>query len=175
MKRNVLIDIDNTLTFLDYTLRSLEDFYDVPRKEVSEITSFDLGSVYGIPKEEHASFWIEREEDIVQNSVLNQKVYKQIEEDLTKHDDIYIVTARAPELERLTLQWLKSNDIKFNQLYCIGKEETKDQWSKRKGIVFDRVVEDNPVYLKAINGNKHTTVIDYPYNREIISDVRLIP
>lgn len=175
MSRKILIDIDNTLTFLDYTLRSLEDFYKVPKKEIHEIYDFNLNAVYGIPEENHKDFWNKREEDIVVNSVLNEQIYKNIVEDLTRNDDIYIVTARAPELESLTRDWLIKNNIYYNELHCIGKEEDKLSWSNKKGISFDRVYEDNPKYLMLLGDTSHTTIVDYPYNRNLITDKRLFP
>lgn len=175
MNKKVLIDIDNTLTYIDYTLRSLEDYYKVDRKEVKDIYSFDLPGVYGISKENYPSFWEEREEDIVSNSVLNETVYKEILKKVSRRDDIYIVTARDPKLEKLTMKWLMKNDIRFNKLYCVGKSISKTEWSKKKGLVFDKVYEDNPVFLSELPYTTKKIVVDYPYNRNIIADKRLFP
>ena len=47
-RRNILIDIDNTLTKIDYTLRTMEDYFKVGRKEVEDIYTFNLNQVYEV-------------------------------------------------------------------------------------------------------------------------------
>lgn len=173
MNRNILVDIDNTITYIDYTLRSLEDYYGVARKEVDEIISFDLPGVYNIPKEQYASFWKDQEEDIVINSVLNESVYKEIDNKTSARDKIYIVTARDPSLKRLTEEWLRRNNVFYNELHCVGKEVSKDVWANNKGLYFDKVYEDNPLFLEKLPNSTKTIVVDYPYNRNIITDKRL--
>lgn len=175
MNKKILIDIDNTLTYLDYTLRSLEDYYNVERKEVEDIYSFDLPGVYGVKKKYYSDFWKHRESDIVKNSILNESVYKEIVKNSSIRDDIYIVTARDSKLHQLTNEWLMKNNIHYNHLFCIGKSITKDKWSKEKGLHFDEVYEDNPVFLSKLPKETKSIIVDYPYNRNIITDKRLFP
>lgn len=172
-RRNILIDIDNTLTKIDYTLRTMEDYFKVERKELEDIYTFNLNQVYGVPDELAHNFWKDCEGDIVRNSELNKKVYHHILGKLRPTDYVSIVTARAPEHHKETLKWLDKNDIFYHELHCVGKELSKLEWSKEQGKDFHVVVEDSPSYLELLPDTVRKVVVDYPYNRHIKADVRL--
>lgn len=175
MSRNVLIDIDNTLTKLDYTLRQIEDYFGVPEKGVEDISSFNLASVYDIPKEKHIDFWLTREENIVKNSELNEKIYQEILNELEEDDTIYIVTARDNSLCKETKKWLDKHIIKYDHLECIGKNKSKIDWLKENNLELDLIFEDNGELLEELNDSIKKVIIDYPYNRQTNAHVRLIP
>lgn len=175
MNKKILIDMDNTLTKIDYTLRSFEKYYNLPFKRVSEIYSFNLPLVYGVSTKEASNFWKNCEEDIVINSQLNYSIYNEIYSSITKNDEVYIVTARDSSLHELTKKWLIRNNVFFNELHCIGKSMCKSEWAKKNNLFFDVVYEDNPSFLSKLSKKTKKVVIDYPYNRNIISDERLLP
>lgn len=173
IKRKILIDIDNTLTDLNYTLRALEQYYELPRKEIEAINDFNLGSAYGIPFDQQSFFWEARELDIVSNSILNVPVYKKIRSLQEPSDTIYIVTARDKALTKETKKWLYKNDVSYDKLYCVGKSKDKLKWSEEMALTFDLVFEDNPNYLKALSDKTYTVGIDYPYNEMVEVNLRL--
>lgn len=175
MARNVLIDIDNTLTNLSYTLREIESYFGCSRKEINEITDFNLASVYGIPKHKHRSFWLERELDIVRNSQLNQNIYNVIQKEIRHSDTIYIVSARDNQLLEATKEWLKKHNVRFDYLACIGKEKSKLDWLEENGIEIDIVFEDEPSFVDSLDDGVDKNIIDYPYNRHVKADRRLYP
>lgn len=175
MTRKVLVDIDNTITYVDYTLRAIENYFEVPRKEVEEIKTFNLASIYGVEESKHQDFWDEREEGIVVNSQLNKKVYEMIDDDLNIGDELYIISARDPHLYDLTEQWLYRNGVSYDKLYCIGKKETKMHWMERMELTFDVVYEDNAEFLSALGDDVYKVAIDYPYNGHVKVDKRITP
>ena len=173
MHRNILIDIDNTLTTIDYTLRQIESYFNVERKEAEDIYTFNLGEPYGISEKLMVDFWKDQEGKIVKYSEVNKKVYDYISTIVKDNDYVSIVTARAPEHHQETLKWLNKNSIFYHELHCIGKEQNKLQWSQENRISFDVVVEDSPSFLELLPSGVKKIVVDYPYNRHILADVRL--
>ena len=173
MNRNILVDIDNTLTKLDYTLRKFEEYFDLPRKEIEEIHSFNLGDAYGLSAEQQKDFWKNCEEDIVKNVSPNLTVINKIREFKKDGDNIYLVTARDPYLYEGTKQWLKEHDLPHDKLFCVGKNQTKLDWAKKQSINFDVVFEDSPHYLDMFPKETYKVVIDYPYNKDVSVDMRI--
>lgn len=177
MTRNILIDIDNTLTHIETTLRTFESYFGLNEIMTESMFSFDFGAVYGLSDKEHRSFWDNKEGEIVSNSSLNEAIYQNIRNTVEDNDRIFIVTARDIKFEEATRQWLAENNVIYDELYCIGKGENKLEWSKRMGLTFDVVYEDNTEYLELLSKENDTYVIavDYPYNRHIQVDERLRP
>lgn len=85
------------------------------------------------------------------------------------------MTNRHNALRSLTEQWLDKNQIVYDRLECIGKQD-KAKWiieniktdSNMEKIVF----EDNPAFFESpayakLCNEYYTAVIKYPYNEHI--------
>lgn len=172
--KNILVDIDNTLTGIDYTLERMANFLGKEPKTRDDAFTFNIANIYGVSGELEKKFWEEEEIDLVMNSKLNEYVLDHLERTKQSRDKIHIVTARDPYLKQATKDWLKKHKIEYNSLECIGKGVSKEEWSYTNKMSFDIVYEDNPVYLKRLPKETHKVVVDYPYNRDVKADQRLV-
>lgn len=85
---------------------------------------------------------------------------------------IYIITARKNDdewfpkelrsnVEQLTRDWLKNNNIYYDEIAF----DVKDKGTYCFSHNIDIMIEDDPVNLDRLIGNTNIIVFDYPYNR----------
>ena len=84
---------------------------------------------------------------------------------------IYIITARKNDdewfpkelrnnIEQLTKDWLKNNNIYYDEIAF----DVKDKGTYCLSQSIDIMIEDDPVNLDRLIGNTNIIVFDYPYN-----------
>lgn len=182
----VLLDIDNTLTSIDLVLRLMEGYFGKEKVEWQDITSYTIGEIFNITKNEDKDFWNKYSPFISKLSTVNQPVVDRINNIINDNDNVIIVTAR-PEIERdITKEWLKRNNIKHDKLLLVGKEPKIKTIEK---LELNVIIDDNPNVFKDIsielNNNKsflysakqknklERYIINYPYNFGLESEKRI--
>ena len=182
----VLLDIDNTLTSIDLVLRLMEGHFGKEKVEWQDITSYTIGEIFNITKNEDKDFWNKYSPFISKLSTVNQPVVDRINNIINDNDNVIIVTAR-PEIERdITKEWLKRNNIKHDKLLLVGKEPKIKTIEK---LELNVIIDDNPNVFKDIsielNNNKSFLysakqknkldryIINYPYNFGLESEKRI--
>ena len=182
----VLLDIDNTLTSIDLVLRLMEGHFGKEKVEWQDITSYTIGEIFNITKNEDKDFWNKYSPFISKLSTVNQPVVDRINNIINDNDNVIIVTAR-PEIERdITKEWLKRNNIKHDKLLLVGKEPKIKTIEK---LELNVIIDDNPNVFKDIsielNNNKsflysakqknklERYIINYPYNFGLESEKRI--
>lgn len=171
----IIFDLDNTMTKLQPTLDMISDYFNKEKISEAEIKSFNLTDSFGIAPDEEKDFW-SQESEVVINSVYAKERIDRIKEIFAhKHTTYIIVTNRHNALRSLTEQWLDKNQIVYDRLECIGKQD-KAKWIieniKTDNNMEKIVFEDNPsffespAYAKLCN-EYYTAVIKYPYNEHI--------
>lgn len=174
--KSIVVDIDNTLTELQYTIDKIAKVYERELITEEEVFDFNLKKVIGITDKEDKSFWDIHEKDIVENVPYSKGRVEKVLEYLDKDylEEVYLVSNRPLNLRESTLRWLEEHGIEYTTLELIGdkyKEEVvRDRYSK-----VDAIFEDNPKVVHGIKKQpqtKHidTWLVDYPYNRTTTAD-----
>ena len=98
----------------------------------------------------------------------SSEVIKKLKQEGNK---IYIITARKNDdewfpkelrsnVEQLTKDWLKNNNIYYDEIAF----DVKDKGTYCLSHSIDIMIEDDPVNLDRLIGNTNIIVFDYPYN-----------
>lgn len=174
--KSIVVDIDNTLTELQYTVDSVTRAHGREPLTEEDIFDFNFKNVLGVSDEEDQKFWDEHEQEIVENVPYMKDRVDKIKEylDLDYLEEIYIVSNRPRDLEENTRQWLEDNGIEYTILEIIGKDN-KAKVVADKYAHADAIFEDNPEVIEGIMNNPdlqrmETWLIDYAYNRRASAD-----
>lgn len=173
---SILLDIDNTLTDLQFTLDVMSEVFEHPAVTPDDIHSFTLSKAYGVSDEQEKNFWVENEYKLSKGSILEVERVKHILATYTHEDTtIFVVTMRPQEMFEVTFNWLRANNINFDHLICLGKESKVD-YAMHFGI--EALFEDNPTFFEEVFDRNledefDLFVVDYPYNRHIEQATRL--
>lgn len=182
----VLLDIDNTLTNIDLVLRLMEGYFGKEKVEWQDITSYTIGEIFNITKNEDKDFWNKYSPFISKLSTVNQPVVDRINNIINDNDNVVIVTAR-PETERdITEEWLNINNIKHDKLLLVGKEP---KIKTIEELELNVIIDDNPnvfrdisielnnnrsfLYSAKQNNKLDRYIINYPYNFGLESEKRI--
>lgn len=175
---NVVFDIDNTVTELDFVLEHMGEYFKKPIVGVDDVLDFNLGLSYGVDPDEDLTFWKTQEYHLVKNAILSQRRLQNILDTYTNSDTkIHYVSARPEGLLDTTTEWLESHGLEFETVACIGSE-SKIDYMKDNTPGVEAVFEDNPNFFKEVDERGHSKdfdmfCIDYGYNRTILHPNRL--
>lgn len=165
-KLNICIDIDGTITNPYYWLSYANTYFDSNISE-SQVTSYDIAKVLNINRNEYLAFYEKFKTKIHSNQELRGDV-KVILDKLYELNNIYFVTARDKSLKLLTLLYLKSHELQFNEVFVLG---TSDKVPTAMDLNCDIFIEDsydNAVQLS--NSGFKVILIDTNYNRLPLND-----
>lgn len=174
MYKRIAIDIDNTLTELDYVLEVMADYYGKEVPTVEMIKDYNLSSVYGISPDEAYSFWIDKELEICEKSVLAEDRVENMLRQFVEFDtEVYIITNRHPRYFNATQKWLIENYIPHKRLIMTGGGSKIDVLNQYD---IELLIDDKPsIFYEAVEKGYRGLMIciDYEYNKEVPCDIRL--
>jgi len=174
MFNKVIIDVDNTLTDINPTLRIIERVFDKDKLSEEAIDSFTLASAYGIPTKEEQQFWADYEPEIIDKSVLHPRASKIFDNYIDENTEIIILSSRAQKFLQPTIEWLKTNVVPYDIVECIGHGYSKAKYIKEHYPDADAIFEDNDRTLEYLKDMDITRIaVDYPYNHDVDVDIRL--
>lgn len=169
--RSIIVDIDNTLTQLQFTVDKISKVHNLRPYCESEITSFNFKEVMGLADDTDNKFWKNHEQYIVRNVPYMRERTEVIKRniDMDYLEEIHLVSNRPVELYEDTEYWLEKHGIEYTSLTLIGKED-KAKVISDKFHDADALFEDNPAVINGlINYPKtwfiETWMIEYPYNK----------
>lgn len=174
--RSIVVDIDNTLTELQYTIDKIAEVYERELITEEEVFDFNLKKVVGITDEEDEAFWETHEKDIVENVPYSEERVERVMGylDLDYLEEVHLVSNRPLELRESTLRWLEEHDIEYTSLELIG-DEYKEEVVRDRYPNTEAIFEDNPKVVHGIKKQPQTRhidtwLVDYPYNRTTAAD-----
>lgn len=171
------LDLDNTVTELDFTLVEMAKFYGKEIPSVDDITDFNLSEIFNISWGESRDFWESHEHYLIENAVVAEtRLSKMLEMFADKETEIYIITNRPKQHYDITKEWLNRCCISHKELHVV-------QGSKAELIgelELDVMIDDKPdLFYEALevkdNYEKYPlmAIVDYEYNKLIPCDVRI--
>lgn len=157
------IDVDGTLA------DNLQAFVDVFNEKTgkqltkTEVFDFDLSLVYGIPADEVDQVFHDNAERVFGEVPAMEGAREALELMKNAGVELYLVTARPPNLRELTADWLKRHKIPYDRLIF---DPHKGEACRRHGLkVFVDDHFDNAVGVARV-GSK-SVLVDAPHNRHL--------
>src|SRR5690606_27792383 len=80
------IDLDNTLTELNPTLKMLSDYYNKPIMTIEDVKDYNLSSIYGISHQDSREFWMNVEHEVCEKSELSTLRFDSIYRNFVDND-----------------------------------------------------------------------------------------
>lgn len=165
-KLNICIDIDGTITDPYYWLDYCNDYFNTNITE-KDVTEYSISQVLGINENSYLEFYEKNKYDIHSNQKIRDDASIIINK-LRSVGNIYFVTAREESLTLLTHEYLKTNNIYYDNLFLLG---THHKVEKAKELYCDIFIEDN--YDNAIELSKegfYVLLLDTNYNKKPLND-----
>lgn len=164
-KFNICIDIDGTITDPYYWLDSCNKYFNtnITKKDVTE---YSISQVLGISEELYLEFYNKYKYDIHSTQKIRDDASIIINK-LKYISNIYFVTAREKSLTLLTHEYLRKNNIYYDDLFLLGSHHKVE---KAKELYCDIFIEDN--YDNAIelsNSGYLVLLLDTNYNKKPIN------
>ena len=160
-KYNIGIDIDGTLTFSGYFLPYLNEYFgrDIGYEELNK---YDFRDIYNVTDEEIMSFFRGEGKNLIFNADLLDGARDTVNELSQKHN-VWIITARKPDMHEKTRKWLDENGLEKIELITLG---TPDKLQKATELGCEIFIEDHPdaSIVIAAAGIK-LYLVDAPYNK----------
>lgn len=174
--KSIIVDIDNTLTELQYTVDKITEVFKHEMLSEEDIFDFNFKKVIGISDEEDNYFWENYEKEIVENvPYVKHRVERVMQYlDIDFIEKVHLVSNRPLELRESTLRWLEEHDVQYTTLELIGNEYKEEVIRDRYPEV-EAIFEDNPKVVHGIKMQPQTRhidtwLVDYPYNRTTAAD-----
>lgn len=174
--KSIVVDIDNTLTELQYTIDKVTKVFNKELLTEEDMFDFNFKKVAGLTDAEDKMFWDKYEKEIVENvPYVKERVDKTKELlDMDYLENIHLVSNRPISLEKSTIQWLEENDINYTTLELIA-DKHKEEVVRDKYSHVDAIFEDNPKVITGIRNQEETKhidtwLVDYLYNRTTPAD-----
>ncbi|SDY72529.1 5' nucleotidase, NT5C type [Tindallia californiensis] len=156
------IDIDATLTEPYYWLPFTNEHFGLNQKP-EDMTCYDLAVNLGISEEEYLAFYLEHGEKIHRHSPIRKEA-PSILQDMYPTHQLYYITARHPNMEKVTKDWLNHHDIPQNGLFLLGSH---DKVGKAQELRCDLFIEDRYENARAIaESGVDVLLMDCTYNRD---------
>ncbi len=167
---NISIDIDGVIGDSDKIFRKYlnkEFGFNLKRKD---ITRFMYEDILNIPKSKIKKFWKNFTEKKLWMEIPLLPGVKTSIDYLKEKYNIIILTARPKEISDITIEWLKKNEIFYNELLCIDENNKESKLSKifQQNIDLRFHIEDRVEYaLEFVKSEIKVILFDYPWNRKI--------
>lgn len=158
---NICIDIDGTITDPYYWLHHANDYFNLNVSK-EDITQYDIAKTLNITREEYLKFYEEMKFKIHSEEKIREDV-KPILDMLYIFHNLYFVTARDKSLELLTTQYLKTNNIPYDDVFVLGNCNKTPIAQKLNCDIFIEDSYDNALSLSA--SGFRVILLDTNYNR----------
>ncbi len=157
------IDIDGVLTdisrfYLDYGAKfALENNID----EIANPNGYEIEEILNLEEGTHKKFWNQYDNYYTKAKYTREFAPEVIEKLKNEGNEIYLITARNPEEEKWTTNWLKENNIYYDKLVFTDR---KDKYCKDNNI--DLMIEDSVSNILEISKLIPVICLDNRYNKE---------
>lgn len=160
---NICIDIDGTVTSPYHYMPYLNSIYNKNLTE-EDFTTVFWAELYGDTLEG----MLDKLHSKYLNSYTEAKVVEGVKEtidELYKENNLFFVTARSADLEKITRNWLEKQQLSQVPLYLLGTDKKLNMAKELKCDIF---IEDHPknALNLAYSGIK-VILIDCNYNKNV--------
>jgi len=162
------VDIDGVLAdSLPLWVAEMNDYFKKNR-QLEDIRLFDLCTVYEVTEEEVLRFMqLKGRELMIKPPPMEGAVFYL--QEIKKHHEIYIVTARDPCYEEETRWWLQKYGLLFDNLLLLGSHAKQGACLECK---LNILVEDTlEVSLRVSAAGVPVILLDAPYNRSPLPEL----
>tara|TARA_Y100001933_G_scaffold187493_1_gene186491 strand:- start:5 stop:595 length:591 start_codon:yes stop_codon:yes gene_type:complete len=144
-KLNICVDIDGTITEPYYWLKTANEWF---HKTVcpKDVTQYDIHRVLNIERSEYLDFYKMVGEDLHRNALPRVHASRVLHE-LSKHHNIYYVTAREEIMKEVTVEWFERHNMPAGTLYLLGSHHKVKQAQLLKCDVFIEDKYENAIEL----------------------------
>lgn len=163
------IDIDGVIADTDTAFRKkMKEVFgrDFPRDEVKVFNYENCFKFTG------------KEKDIFYNLFFDEELWKSIKLikgarpillKLKQKHSLILITGRPVEIKNITLKWLKTKKIPFDNLYFMQGRQ-KHEIAKLNGHKLSLFLEDHPDYaFRMVQSGVRVLLMDYPWNQSLSS------
>ena len=165
----IAIDLDDVLAD---SLTAFIKFYNETHQDVlkhEDFTSYLLTDIRGISREEEYKLLKEFENSPHSKELKPMPKSQEAIKQLSKGNELVIVTSRLEEVRELTMLWLKKYFPELTRVYFTRIDYGKVRKSKAeicKEIQADILIEDNLKYAKEVaEAGIKVLLYDYPWNQ----------
>lgn len=162
------IDLDNTITELNPTLKMLSDYYNKPIMTIEDVKDYNLASIYGINHQDSREFWMNVEHEVCEKSELSTLRFDSIYRNFVDSDtEIYIITNRHEKFREITENWLKINAIPYHKLIMTSGHSKVNVLNEYE---IDIMIDDKPHLFHEVHESDCKTemvLVQYEYNKDV--------
>lgn len=161
------IDIDGVLTdisrfYLDYGAKyAFENNID----KIAEPNGYEIEEILDLEKDAHIEFWKKYDEFYTKKIYTREFAAEVIARLRDDNHEVYLITARKPQEEKWTKDWLKENNIYYDKL-----EFTEEKVDYCKNNNIDLMIEDKVRNVLEISRVIPVICLDNRYNKECEGD-----
>lgn len=164
---NIGIDIDGVLTNIaEYQLEYGSKYTNNINLNLLNINpaEYETSDIFVWNEEQDKVFWDTYMEQYAKEERI-RKFAPEVIEKLNEKHNIYIITARENysnvDIKKITEQWLKENNVKYNELIFAG-----DKLPVILDKKIDVMVEDYPKNINKLKDHCNVVVFDNIYNKD---------
>lgn len=159
---NICVDIDGTITDPYYWLDAANKYF---HKNItcSQVTEYAIHEVMGISLNEFENFY-EKYKFKIHSEEKLRKDAKPVIEKLIQCHSIYFITARDKDLTMLTHNYLRKNQIPYDDLFVLGSPYKVNKANELNCSVFIEDCYENALQLS--NAGFKVLLMDTNYNRK---------
>ncbi len=161
------IDIDGVLTdisrfYLDYGAKYA---FENGKGQIEEPNGYEIEEILNLDKGAHREFW-KKYDEYYAKEIYTRKFAAEVVEKLKQDgNEIQLITARKPEEDEWTRNWLKENKIYYDKITYTSE---KYDYCKENNI--DIMIEDNVNNILTISKLIPVICVDNRYNQECEGD-----
>jgi len=160
-KYNIGIDIDGTLTFAGYFLPYLNEYFG-RNVGYEELNKYDFRDIYNVSDEEMMNFFRGEGKNLIFNVDLLDGARETVME-LSKKHNVWIITARNPDMHQRTRSWLDDNGLEKIELITLGTPHKLEKATELGCQIF---IEDHPdASVDIAAAGIRLYLVDAPYNQ----------
>lgn len=161
------IDIDGVLTdisrfYLDYGAKFA---FENNIKKIAKPDGYEIEEILDLEKGAHIEFWKKYDEFYTKKIYTREFAAEVIARLKDDNHEIHLITARKPQEEKWTKDWLKENNIYYDKL-----EFTDEKVDYCKNNNIDLMIEDNTNNVLAISKLIPVICLDNRYNQDCEGD-----
>lgn len=165
-KLKICVDIDGTITDPFYWIEKANEFFGKSIKP-EEVNTYHIHELYNVPLEASRKCYAVHGKEMHLNAKMRKGANIYLKK-LAVFHHVFYITARMQQMDEVTHQWFKKNEIPLTEIFFLGSH---DKLNKAKALGCDIFIEDR--YENAIQLSEagiKVLLVDCKYNRKKLND-----
>jgi uncharacterized HAD superfamily protein len=175
------VDIDNTITHTTEMIMHYAKIYGEEQglNTVPDLRYYYLEDALGW-KTEYADDFFDKYLGRIYNEMKPKDQTVEVLSELKKQHELILITSRNsrfPQVEEVTINWLKRNKIAYDRL-ILNATSNMHFFSKLavcQELQVDIMIEDHYELVSEISSILPVIMFEYPYNRHLLQSANIIP